>query len=96
MVHPCRSGSDTGGNPTYKMHACSSENSKSTLCGLPFVKDVNVVAGFQFLCPTCFPATRETPWTESVENTGDAISGTGRDHQPDEPPDPDGLVPPQQ
>ena len=85
MVHPCRSGEDTGGNPTYKMHACSSENSKTTLCGLPNVKDVNVVAGYRFLCPTCFPSRREMAWTPEVPNTGDPIGGEGREHQPPEP-----------
>ncbi len=62
MVHPCRSAADTGGNPRYKMHACDSENSKYTVCGLEQVIEVNVLAGFTSVCRTCFPRLREPAW----------------------------------
>ena len=76
MVHPCRSGKDTGGNPKYKMHACAFEDSKETICGLPNVIEVNVVAGYTSLCTTCFPRAREDAWTkEGGGNPGDAIAG---------------------
>lgn len=74
MVHPCKSSGDTGGNPTFKMHACSSEKSTSTLCGLP-TGEVNVVAGYTSLCRTCFPPAREVAWTAENDNPGDRIEG---------------------
>lgn len=83
MVHPCRSEKDTGGNPTYKMHACGSRNSKQTLCGLANPIDIDVVAGYRFLCSTCFPPRREKAWTPDDENTGDMIEGEEREHQPE-------------
>jgi hypothetical protein len=79
MPHPCRSAADTGGNPTFKMHACYSEHSTETLCGLPDVVDVNVLAGYSFLCRTCFPPRRELPWTDENNNAGDRIEGEGRE-----------------
>ncbi len=77
MVRPCRSKADTGGNPTFKMHACDSEQSTTTLCGLEVV-DVDVVAGYTSLCRTCFPPKREKAWTPDFENAGDEIVGEGR------------------
>lgn len=75
MVHPCRSGSDKTGNPRYKMHACALEDSTVTICGLPNVVDVNVLAGYTSVCRTCFPPAREVPWDDDHENPGDAIEG---------------------
>lgn len=76
MVHPCRSGVDTGGNPKYKMHACASEDSTVTVCGLPQVIEVNVLAGYTSLCTTCFPRSREKAWTkDGGGDAGDAITG---------------------
>jgi hypothetical protein len=76
MVHPCRSREDTGGNPKFKMHACALEDSTETICGLPTVIDVNVLAGYTSLCRTCFPRVREEAWTkEGGGNAGDAIEG---------------------
>ena len=82
MPHPCRSRADTGGNPSFKMHACGSEDSMETLCGLPEVADVNVLAGYSSLCRTCFPPRREPAWTGSGPdegNPGDNITGEGRE-----------------
>jgi hypothetical protein len=75
MVHPCRSRADSGGNPSVKMHACSSEHSTVTLCGLTDVGDVDVVAGYTSLCRTCFPRLREVAWTPQNDNAGDGIEG---------------------
>lgn len=75
MTHPCRSLADKGGNPKYKMHACATADSTHTICGLDTVTDVNVLAGYTSLCRTCFPPTREAPWTSDTGNPGDAIEG---------------------
>jgi hypothetical protein len=78
MVHPCRARVDTGGNPSFKMHACSSVQSTVTLCGLGGSAEsleVDVVAGFTSLCKTCFPPTREVAWTGENDNAGDRIEG---------------------
>jgi hypothetical protein len=77
MVHPCRASSDTGGNPSFKMHACSSKDSKVTLCGLEMPLEVDVLAGYTSVCRTCFPPTREEAWTAENENPGDPIGGRG-------------------
>jgi hypothetical protein len=76
MVHPCRSGLDTGGNPSVKLHNCP-EGSKLTTCGLP-VSDVNTTYGVTSLCRTCWPsgdAPVEEPWTAESGNEGDRIGG---------------------
>jgi hypothetical protein len=78
MVHPCRASADTGGNPSFKMHACSSEESEVTLCGLRTPLEVDVLAGYASMCRTCFPPKREEAWTAENNNSGDPIEGEGR------------------
>jgi hypothetical protein len=79
MTRPCVSPDDTGGNPMFKMHACATDMSRSTLCGLPVDPDsVGVVAGYATMCRTCFPPRRETAWTRESDNPGDSIQGEGR------------------
>jgi hypothetical protein len=53
MVHPC------GGNPGTTLHACGTESSAKTLCGITVV-EVNVLAGYESVCPICFPKERGT------------------------------------
>ena len=84
MVHPCRSLADTGGNPKYKMHACATTDSTQTVCGLPQVIDVNVLAGYTSLCRTCFAQRRETPWTNTTGDQGDVVSGRLEEGELDE------------
>jgi hypothetical protein len=48
MTHPCK------GNPGTTLHACSTERSANTLCGIPVVA-VDVLAGYLSICPKCFP-----------------------------------------
>jgi hypothetical protein len=74
----CRSVRDTGGNPIFKMHACDSDDPTVTLCGLDQVTDVGVLAGYNFMCRTCFPPSREKAWTPENGNSGDEIVGEGR------------------
>lgn len=51
MVHPCRVD-----NPGTTLHACGTENSKTTLCGLDVEpQGINVVAGYKWVCRQCFP-----------------------------------------
>jgi hypothetical protein len=59
------------------MHACSSEQSTVTLCGLSDAADVDVVAGYTSLCRTCFPPGREEAWTTQNNNAGDRIEERG-------------------
>lgn len=78
MTRTCRSKRDTVGNPEFKMHACISEESTVTLCGLDLVADIGVVAGYTSVCRTCFPPSREMAWTADTGNPGDPIEGEGR------------------
>lgn len=51
MVHPCKVG-----NPGTTLHACATEDSKTTLCGLTVdPQAVNVIAGYDSVCRQCFP-----------------------------------------
>jgi len=56
------------------MHACATEQSTITLCGLE-ASEVGVTAGYTSLCRTCFPPSREVPWTKESGNRGDRIEG---------------------
>jgi hypothetical protein len=51
MTHPCKTG-----NPGITMHACSTVNAATTLCGLQVEPGtIGVVEGYRKLCPHCFP-----------------------------------------
>ena len=77
MVHPCRTG-----NPGTTMHACDTEFSDKTLCGLDVdVPTINKVWGFKALCPGCYPV--ENP----VKGPGAAIGIPGREKLPDNEPE---------
>jgi hypothetical protein len=53
MTHPCKK----TGNPHTTMHACSTVNATTTLCGLEFDPGtIGVVGGYTHVCPDCFPA----------------------------------------
>ncbi len=66
MVHPCATD-----NPGTVMHACASEDSATTLCGLKISPvGINITAGYQRMCPTCFPRVRVTD-----PSAGDDIGG---------------------
>ena len=64
MAHPCRTALDTAGNPKYKIHACDSDKSTETTCGLTEVIDVDIVGGWTSLCRTCYPRVREEALTQ--------------------------------
>jgi len=64
MVHPCKAG-----NPGTTMHACGTEDSKTTLCGLPVdLQGIGVVAGYTKVCRQCFPK-------DPGDGEGDYIEG---------------------
>jgi hypothetical protein len=86
MTHPCKSGDDTGASPISKMHACSAETSKMTLCGLHVDEEsVNVLAGYASLCRTCFPPMREQASTAGNSNPGDLIGNRAPQSSPRRP-----------
>jgi hypothetical protein len=59
MVHPCGARLDNpGSDRRTKLHACATESSSVTLCGLD-VFGVDVTGGYDSICATCFPAKKE-------------------------------------
>lgn len=81
LVHPCRTG-----NPGTTLHACVSENTELTLCGLEVdVPSVSKVWGFKKLCPGCYPVTEPKPG-EPIE-PGEAIQIPGREELDNEDPE---------
>jgi hypothetical protein len=48
MTRPCKS------NPGTTLHACLKKSSTKTLCGVAVV-EVDVLAGYVWVCPKCFP-----------------------------------------
>ena len=78
MVHPCRSGEDTGGNPVpaalvaaaapgFKMHACVSKKAKKTLCYLG-----DGLVNYTSMCRKCYPLP-QVAWTPKDGDPGDII-----------------------
>jgi hypothetical protein len=59
MVHPCGADLDRhGSDRRTKLHACATESSSVTLCGLR-VFGINVTGGYDSICSSCFPAAKE-------------------------------------
>jgi hypothetical protein len=84
MVHPCRSGEDTGPNPVpaalvaapapgFKMHACVSKRAEKTLCGLGHVLDVDGLVNYTSVCRSCYPRLPQVAWTPDHGDPGDLI-----------------------
>jgi hypothetical protein len=66
MVHPCATS-----NPGTLLHACGSESSTTTLCGLSIQPaGINVTAGYTSVCKVCFPKDKA-----SQDDLGDKIEG---------------------
>jgi hypothetical protein len=63
MTHPCKS------NPGTTLHACGTESSAKTLCGVP-VAEVDVLAGYLKVCPVCFPHQEGSEEGDRIANRG--------------------------
>ena len=74
MPHPCRTG-----NPGTTMHACETEFSSRTLCGLDVDRGtIDRLWGFKAVCSGCYPV--DNP----VQGPGDTQVIWGREDMDDE------------